>query len=117
MANWSRDKVESLNLNGGQEWTTDDQVAVEELNAMVNGGLYAQDFAEALADEPDISEIGNTGTPAVYLIDNVKDGKTYKKFKFVNLKGDQGIQGERGPVGARFEYDATTKTLNIITEE
>lgn len=108
MANWSKEKVSMWRLNGGQEWTTDDQVAVEELNAMVNAGLYAQDFAEALADEPDISEIGNTGTPAVYLIDNVKDGKTYKKFKFVNLKG---------AVGARFEYDEATKTLNIITEE
>lgn len=32
------------------------------------------------------------------------------------LKGDKGDTGATGPVGARFEYDETTKTLNIITE-
>lgn len=95
MAEWSREKVESSDLNKGQEWTKNDQVALEELNAMVNSGLYAQDFVEKLVENIDISEIGNVGTPTVELIDG--DGATtekpYKKFKFSNFKGDKGDFG------------------------
>lgn len=95
MAEWSREKVESPDLNKGQEWTKNDQVALEELNAMVNSGLYAQDFVEKLVENIDISEIGNVGTPTVELIDG--DGATtekpYKKFKFSNFKGDKGDFG------------------------
>lgn len=95
MAEWSREKVESPDLNKGQEWTKNDQVALEELNAMVNSGLYAQDFVEKLVENIDVSEIGNVGTPTVELIDG--DGATtekpYKKFKFSNFKGDKGDFG------------------------
>ena len=30
-------------------------------------------------------------------------------------KGEKGEKGDKGEVGATFEYDETTKTLNIIT--
>ena len=110
MATWSRNKVDSSTINNGNEYTIDSQVSLEQLNAMVNAGLYSQDFAEALAEGADTSEAGTVGTPSVSFIDYVKDGKTYKKFKFSNLKG------EKGDIGARFEYDESTKILNIITE-
>lgn len=118
MAEWSRNRADSSSINGGKEFTTNDDLAVNELNAMVNNSFYAVDFVEAMADTPDVSEIDGTGTPSVSLVSNGK----FKKFKFSNLRGkqgEQGIQGEKGEkgnVGARFEYDATTKTLNIITE-
>lgn len=90
MPQWSRNKVNSSNINSGNEYTTDDQVSIENLNAMVNSGLYSQDFAEHLADTPDTSQAGQIGTPTVQLVDNVVGGKTYKKFKFANLKGATG---------------------------
>lgn len=92
MAEWSRNKVDSTTINSGNEYEKGDRVARQALNAMVNAGLYAQDFAEALADTPDTSEAGNVGTPTVEIIDNVKNGKTYKKFKFKNLKGESAIE-------------------------
>lgn len=106
MANWSRNKVDSSIINSGKEYEIGDRVSIEQLNSMVNAGLYAQDFAEALADSPDITEVNNVGTPSVEIINNGQ----YKKFKFSNLKG------EKGDVGAVFTYDSNTKTLNIITQ-
>ena len=99
MAKWSREKVNSNDLNNGNEWGQGDRIAREELNAMVNAGLYAQDFAEHLADTPDTSEANNVGTPSVKLVDNVSNGIVYKKFKFSNLKGEKGDKGDKGDTG------------------
>lgn len=165
MANWNRNKVDPSLINGGKEFTADDNLAVNELNAMVNNSFYGVDFVEAMADAPDISEIAGDGTPSVSLVPNGE----FMKFKFSNLKGSKGDtgakgekgdkgdtgdtvpntltigsvvggdvagatitgiapnqvlnlvlpkgdKGDKGDVGARFEYDATTQTLNIITE-
>ena len=98
MAEWSRKKVNSGNINNGKEYEKDDNVVREQLNAMLNTGFYAQDFAEKLVTNIDTSEVGNVGTPSVSLItgDGATTDKPYKKFKFSNLKGDQGIQGIQG---------------------
>lgn len=113
MAEWSRNKVDSSILNDGNEYTVDSQLSLEALNGMVNAGLYAQDFAEALADSADTSEANVVGTPSVSFIDYTKNGKTYKKFKFSNLKGatgdkgDQGIQGIQGLKGDKGDKGDT----------
>lgn len=93
MAEWSRNKVNSSDLNNGNEFNSNDRVARQELNAMVNAGLYAQDFAEHLADTPDTSEANNIGTPSVSFVDSpsATSDKPYKRFKFANLKGAQGV--------------------------
>lgn len=98
MAEWSRKKVNSGNINNGKEYEKDDNVVREQLNAMLNTGFYAQDFAEKLVTNIDTSEVGNVGTPSVSLItgDGATADKPYKKFKFSNLKGEQGIQGIQG---------------------
>ena len=98
MAEWSRKKVNSGNINNGKEYEKDDNVVLEQLNAMLNTGFYAQDFAEKLVTNIDTSEVGNVGTPSVSLItgDGATADKPYKKFKFSNLKGEQGIQGIQG---------------------
>lgn len=85
MAEWDRNKVSPSEINNGKQFTRDDDLTVQELNAMVNNSFYGVDFAEALADQPDISEINSSGSPEVSIIDNVKNGITYKKFKFKNL--------------------------------
>ena len=101
MAQWSRKKVNSENLNKNNEYTRDSQFAIESLNAVVNSGLYSQDFVEHLADTPDISEAGNVGTPTVTLVDNpnATTDKPYKRFKFANLKGAKGDKGDKGDTG------------------
>ena len=100
MGLWSKKKVDPLDLNKGYEWTKDEQVAVEELNAMTNCSLYAQDFVEKLVTNIDVSEAGVVGTPSVTLVDGdgATEGKPYKKFKFANLKGEKGDTGGVAPV-------------------
>lgn len=118
MAEWSKNKVDSANINGGKEFTTNDNLTVAELNAMVNNSFYAVDFAEAMADEPDISEANNVGTPSVSFVNNVKDGKTFKRLKFSNLKGEKGDAGDRGEKGEKGESgnsNAFIKYLGNVT--
>ena len=106
MAKWSKNKVESSAINGGNEFTTDDVLAVNELNATVNNSFYAVDFVEAMADAPDISEIANTGTPSVSFVNNGK----FKRFKFSNLRGEKGEKGDRGETGDSYVLTSLDKT-------
>lgn len=89
MAEWSRNKVDPSKINGGKEFTCNDDLTVAELNAMVNNSFFGVDFVEALAATPDTSEANNVGVPSVSIVDNGK----FKKFKFSNLKGASGEQG------------------------
>lgn len=111
MADWSKNRADSSSINGGKEFTTDDNLTVSELNAMVNNSFYAVDFVEAMADTPDVSEIDGTGSPSVSLVDNGK----FKKFKFSNLRGKQGergIQGEKGEKGDSVIVDSELSTTS-----
>lgn len=101
MATWSRNKVDSTQLNNGNEFDNNSNLALDEINAVVNGGLYSQDFAEHLADTPDTTEANNVGTTTVSFVDNIVNGKTFKKLKFSNLKGQKGDKGEQGEQGDR----------------
>lgn len=120
MGLWSKKKVDPLDLNKGYEWTKDDQVAVEELNAMTNCSLYAQDFVEKLVTNIDVSEAGVVGTPSVTLVDGdgATEGKPYKKFKFANLKGEKGDTGGVAPV-VQGTGNATGSVMsqNAVTTE
>ena len=132
MAEWSRNKVNSSDLNNGNEFNSNDRVARQELNAIVNAGLYAQDFAEHLADTPDTSEINNVGTPSVTFIDNpsATTGKPYKRFKLANLKGEQGVgvtnissgtattSGEMTTTPVTFTLsNNSTQTINVYAQK
>lgn len=110
MAEWSRDKVDSTQLNGGNEFDNNSDFALDEMNAIVNGGLYSQDFAEHLADTPDTSEAGNVGTPSVSFVDNVVGDKTFKKFKFSNIKGDTGAIALETATKFEVSYDPVEGT-------
>lgn len=110
MANWNRNKVDPSLINGGKEFIADDNLAVNELNAMVNNSFYGVDFVEAMADAPDISEISGDGTPSVSLVSNGK----FKKFKFSNLKGEKGDKGEKGEQGAKGEAGESNSLVKYI---
>lgn len=132
MAEWSRNKVNSSDLNNGNEFNSNDRVARQELNAMVNAGLYAQDFAEHLADTPDTSDANNVGIPTITFVDSpsATSDKPYKRFKFANLKGAQGVgvtdvssgtattSGNMTTTPVTFTFsDTTTKTVNISAQK
>lgn len=54
MAEWSKNKVDSSAINNGKEFTSNDNLAINELNAIVNNSFYATnkaDSAEAIAKE------------------------------------------------------------------
>lgn len=90
---WSRKKAETV--NGGREFTTDDDLTIQELNAMVNNSYYGVDFAEAMADTPIVEDTDPTASPTIEVVNNPKtvNGEeiVYKKFKFKNFKGKQGV--------------------------
>ncbi len=117
MAIWNRNKVPPANLNAGQQYTAEDWTSEQTFNAANNNAFYAVDYAEALGDTPDTSQVGNIGTPTVTLIDNVKtiDGveKTFKKFKFANLKGEKGDDGNDANVVQEFG----TSTVDAISQK
>lgn len=132
MAEWSRNKVNSSDLNNGNEFNSNDRVARQELNAIVNAGLYAQDFAEHLADTPDTSEVNNVGTPSVSFVDSpsATTDKPYKRFKFANLKGAQGVgvtnissgtattSGEMTTTPVTFTLsNNSTQTINVYAQK
>ena len=105
MAEWDKNKVLPSEINGGKEFTTDDNLTVAELNLLVNNSFYGVDFVEAIADTPDTSEANNVGVPSVSVVDNGK----FKKFKFSNLKGATGDKG------AGISYIEKSATVGITT--
>lgn len=107
MADWNKNKVESSAINGGKEFTTDDVLTVKELNAMVNNSLYAVDFAESNTLE--IGSVSSGDTASATITGTAPN-------RFLNLVLPKGDRGEQGKAGVTFSYDATTQTLNIITE-
>ena len=116
MAEWSKNRANPSDINGNREFTTNDNLSVKELNAIVNNSFYGVDFAEAMADSPDISEIAGEGSPSVSLVANGK----FKKFKFSNLKGskgDKGERGEKGEKGAAGESNALIKYIGQLAIE
>lgn len=71
----------------------------------VNTSNSALAWAQALTDAPDLTEVGNVGTPSVSFVDNGE----YKKFKFSNLKGNQGASVQ----DVDFIYNSETSTETV----
>ena len=93
MAQLTPKRIDLSQINNGNEYNPTDGVQSSAVNSAVEASAYAQNFAESFADEPDNSEIANVGIPSVSIVNNIKDGITYKKFKFSNLKGETGKTG------------------------
>ena len=119
MAIWNRKKVSPNVVNSGKQYVNKvDSPSADDFNAAENNAFYAVDFAEALADAPDISEVGNTGTPTVSFVDNPKlvngENIIYKKLKFSNMGMKLGVTSTtayRGDYG-KIAYDHTNNDDN-----
>ena len=79
--------------------------ANEASESAVNTANNALAWAQALTAEPDLTEVGNVGTPSVSFVDNGE----YKKFKFANLKGATGASIK----DIDFIYQSETSTGTV----
>lgn len=61
MSAWTKNKVDSSQINGGQEYTRNDNLSLEQLNAITNNSLYAVDKADEALIKAD-SAFKNNGT-------------------------------------------------------
>lgn len=97
MASFNPSKKLSTDFNSGNKYVNNvDSPSATDFNNVIESQLYTQEFAERLTDTPDVSQANNVGTPSVEIIDN----GAYKKFKFINLKGQTGADGHNGADGA-----------------
>lgn len=91
MAEFEKKKHAQDEFNNGNKYVANDGVQPATINNLVENSLYTEAFAESLASTPDTTNAAQIGTPSVELVDNPSAGITgAKKFKFSNLKGEQG---------------------------
>lgn len=91
MAEFEKKKHAQDEFNKGNKYVANDGVQPATINNLVENSLYTEAFAESLASTPDTTNVAQVGTPSVELVDNPAAGITgAKKFKFSNLKGEQG---------------------------
>lgn len=112
---WSRDRVDSSNINNGNEYQKGDRVSRQQLNAMVNAGLYSQDFVEALTETPVVNNEEVNANPTVNLIPYEKNGKEFYKFEFNNIKGKTGETGPAGTDGKDGTNGLDGESANILS--
>lgn len=129
---WSRQKVNSQNLNNGQEYTTDSQVSIEQLNAMVNSGLYSQDIVDGLKAQPysasatykypNIVTQNGSSYMAIYAVDGVytefsniaPPNATY--WATLAQKGQDGAKGDSGITNAGLSNTYGNSDINGYTQ-
>lgn len=99
MANFTPNKKIASNFNSGIEYTNNDSPSANDFNNIIESQLYSQNYAEAFADTPIIDNSNPNAGSSVELVDNVKEGVTYKKFKFINTVGAKGETGAKGDSG------------------
>lgn len=62
MAEWNKNKVDPINLHGGQEFSKGDNLAIDELNAIVNNSFYASEKASRAIELAE-GAVEGQGTP------------------------------------------------------
>lgn len=108
MAEFEKKKHAQEEFNKGNKYVANDGVQPATINNLVENSLYTEAFAESLASTPDTTNVAQTGTPSVELVDNPTAGIIgAKKFKFSNLKGEQGP----GYLRANVSLDTTATSV------
>jgi hypothetical protein len=106
MAKWSKNKVAPSQINKGNEYTKDDNVSVEELNAIVNNSFNSQDQAEQSLETVKGFRIGSVISGDIPSASILVDPN--KKEIILNLilpKGDKGDKGDTGEAGSAGTMD------------
>lgn len=73
---------------------------------------YLYGFAMGLTAKPDVSEINRPGNADVQFINYRENGKIYKRFKFISLKGEKGEKGDIGEVDYSNEEPLMDSSAN-----
>ena len=114
MAEWNKNKVEPSAINNGQEFKLKDNLAIDELNAIVNNSFYASDKAKR-AEELAESVVKGNGTNVT--IDGKIQGEWSADFaeserqKSKNLCGLLPLSDKRD--GITVIYDSVDQTVTI----
>lgn len=102
MAQWTRNKVDSSEINGGNEYEKKDRVSRQQLNSIVNNSLYASDIADTANTKADTANTKSDNAVAT-----------------ANEALEQARStGTRVTVGGEFQstFDADTK-LTVVNGE
>lgn len=132
MAEWNKGKVLPSAINGGQEFTKKDNLAINELNAIVNNSFYASEIAEDSISKSDnamnvavdalqridkfIQTEGNSvvtldGVPQVTWSADFAESERQKSKNLFKVNNNIGHSVTRGGVTATINDDYTI-TLN-----
>ena len=92
--NWTKQKSEASEINGGKEYQDNDAITTQNMNQMINNSLYTLNVIDTLKARyfPDNETYVETITNP--------DGTKYFNFHLQKGdKGDTGAQGEKGDKG------------------
>ena len=113
MAKWSKNKVEPEQINKGNEYTKDDNVSVEELNAIVNNSFNSQQQAEQSLNTVKGFRIGSvvsgdTASASIY-VDSSGEEIILNLVLPKGEKGDKGDKGDSGSTGTMDYLELSNK--------
>ena len=72
MAQFSAKKINTANINGGNEITDGSGATPEVFNAPIESSLYTEKAIEVLTSQIDTTEAGRVGTPSASFVTKVK---------------------------------------------
>lgn len=98
--NWTGNKTDKRDINGGHQFEAGDAVVAADLNAAFNNSIYASEFVSGMTAEAG-TNANTPGTPSVSFDANTK------KFTFEYLKGTPGSPGAAAGFG--------TPTISVST--
>ena len=93
MPKFQANKFDINAINGGEKIKDGDGIFPDFINAPIEAAAYAQALA---TNQPDISELNNSGTPNVSIVET-ENGTP--QFKFSNIRGEKGEKGDKGDMG------------------
>ena len=111
MANWSKNKTLPANINGGNEYAVDDNVSLEDLNAITNNSFYAMDRVDNLSN-PNLLINGDfrvnqrSFSTSDFVRGQIK--YSYDRWRYYHWGND--CQIEKNADGSIYIYNNTTET-------
>lgn len=106
MANWSKNKTLPANINSGNEYAVDDNVSLEDLNAITNNSFYAMEKADEAKSQ---AEIAYQEAHSAFLSDN------YHPNLLINGDFRVNQRGQASYTGTSFVYTIDRWFVNRIS--
>lgn len=115
MAKWNKNKVSSDLINNGNEFTSGDNLAVNELNAIVNNSFYASEKAE---NAEKLAESAVKGNGTLVTINGQIQGEWSADFAEAERQKSKNLfyfsgKGTKNRVGVDFAWNDTQQTITV----